>query len=297
MGAYPRYQDSLSHEHYGKSKLPLFVVLSNLERSYPLHYHNFAELSMVIEGTGTEIVGGTPHVFREGTVTFLLPHHIHEIRLSSPKALKYNIMFDLNMLFLSPSDRELANALLKTGLDYPTHYDLNEEQRAHMTSIFQAMRQEYENEGFGKDSVLRSKLLEAFVFLLRIPRSLDSMKPAVARSETRSSMVENIVQYLHVHYQDEITLGGLASRFNTNASYLSRIFKQFAGQTFTEYLHSLRVGRAASLLATTSMSVTEIAIDVGFDQTRTFTRAFKDVKGTTPKMYRARFRNAASEYV
>lgn len=57
--------------------------------------------------------------------------------------------------------------------------------------------------------------------------------------------------------------------------------------TFTEYLHTLRVGRAASLLAATSMSITDIAIDVGFDHTRTFTRAFKDVKGTTPKQFRA----------
>ncbi|MEF3306366.1 AraC family transcriptional regulator [Paenibacillus sp. GYB003] len=273
--------------------MPIFVVLSQLRHHYPLHYHNFAELSLVIEGSGTEIVNGKPHRFRKGTVTFLLPHHIHEVRLTSPNAMKYNCMFDLNLLFLSPSDRELANALLRTGSDYPSHYDLDEEQNAYLSSLFEAMRQEYEHERFGKDSALRSKLLEAFVFLLRTPWPQGASERQAVKYESGGSIAERILQYLHMHYQEEITLGGLAKQFNINASYLSRIFKQMAGRTFTDYLHSLRVGRAASLLATTSMSVTEIAIDVGFDQTRTFTRAFKDVKGTTPKQYRALFRNAA----
>lgn len=292
--AYPVYQDSLTHAQFGKSRLPLFVVHSTLSRHYPLHHHNFAELSLVIEGDGTEIVNGKPHRFRRGTVTFLLPHHIHEIRLNSPSAIKYNCMFDLNLLFLSPSDRELANALLKTGLDYPSHFDLDDAQFAHMASLLETMRQEYENESFGKESVLRSKLLEAFVFLLRIPRFPPYSKPAAVSLRQRGGMAESILQYLHIHYQEDLTLGGLAKQFNTNASYLSRIFKQVAGQTFTDYLQALRIGRAASLLAATTMSVTDIAIDVGYDQTRTFTRAFKEVKGTTPKQYRSMFRRSGN---
>jgi YesN/AraC family two-component response regulator len=94
---------------------------------------------------------------------------------------------------------------------------------------------------------------------------------------------------LHVYYQEEITLSTLAARFNRNASYISRLFRQNVGQTFTEYLHSLRIGRATGLLATTSMSITDIAMEVGFDQSRTFTRVFKEIKGMTPKQYRAAY--------
>lgn len=284
--AYPEYQDSLAHEHFGKSRLPMFVVKGRITSNIPLHHHNFAELSFVVEGSGTEIINGKPHPFRKGSVSFLLPHHIHEVQLNSTTAIKYNCMFDLHLLFLSPSDRDLANALLKTGLHYPSHYDLDDDQASHMSRLFESMKQEYENDRFAKESALRSKLMEAFIFLLRTPHPAQYSNPASVLVETRNNM-EEILHYLHVHYQEEITLSVLAKRFNRNASYISRMFKQLSGQTFTDYLHTLRVGRAASLLATTSMSITDIAIDVGFDHTRTFTRAFKEMKGTTPKQFRA----------
>ncbi|MDF2724640.1 MAG: transcriptional regulator, AraC family [Paenibacillus sp.] len=288
MTVYPEYQDSLANEHLGKSRLPILVVLSKHQHSYPLHYHSFAELSLVMEGTGTEIVNGNPHRFRKGTVTFLLPHHMHEVRLSSTRAFKYNCMFDLNLLFLSPSERELVNALLKTGVDYPSHYDLNEEQCAYMAGLLESMRLEYENEGFGKDSILRSMLIEAFVFLLRIPANAPPHVKSSARQgeALKGSLAEQIQSHLHVHYQEEITLHGIADQFGVNASYLSRMFKQSTGKTFTEYLQALRIDRAASLLAITSMSITEIAVDVGFEQTRALTRVFKAMKGIAPKQYR-----------
>lgn len=294
MGIYPEYHDSLTHQQYGKSRLPLFIVQNILKHHYPLHHHNFAELSLVIEGTGTEIVNGNPHLFRKGTVTFLLPHHIHEVRLNSSFAFKYNCMFDLNLLFLSPSDRELSAALLKTGLEYPSHYDLNEEQCAHMAGLLELMRQEYINDSFGKDSLLRSKLLEAFVFLLRTSSFPERYKSSSIPSKSGVSLTENILHYLHIHYQEEISLTGLAKQFQVNSSYLSRIFKQSAGKTLTEYLHSLRVSRAASLLATTAMSITDIALEVGFDHTRTLTRTFKEAHGTTPKQYRSMFSRNSS---
>lgn len=289
MAVYPLYQDSLTHEQFGKSRLPMFVVKSSFHCDYPLHHHNFAELSFVVEGSGTEIVNGRAHRFKAGTVTFLLPHHIHEVRVNSAAVVKYNCMFDLNLLFLSPSDRDLANALLKTGIDYPSHYDLDEKQTVHMTGLFEALRREYEDNGFAKESALRSKLMEAFIFLLRTPKVPPFAGSSSASVQTRNCMVD-ILHYLHVNYQEEITLSVLAERFDRNASYISRMFKQLVGQTFTEYLHALRVSRAASLLATTSMSITDIAIDVGFDHTRTFTRAFKYAKGTTPKQFRASHR-------
>ncbi|MDF2714719.1 MAG: AraC family transcriptional regulator, partial [Paenibacillus sp.] len=129
------YQDSLTHEQFGKSRLPMFIVKGHITHNIPLHHHNFAELSLVVEGSGTEIINGKPHPFRKGSVSFLLPHHIHEVQLNSPTAIKYNCMFDLNLLFLSPSDRDLANALLKTGLQYPSHYDLDEDQASHMCRL------------------------------------------------------------------------------------------------------------------------------------------------------------------
>ncbi len=254
-----------------------------MQYNYPLHHHNFAELSLVLAGTGTEILNGKPHRFKRGTVSFLLPHHIHEIQLDQPNVHKYNCMFDVQLLFSSPSDRELANTLLQTGKEIPSHYDLDEEQTVIMEQTFISMKQEYESEQFGQDTVLRSKLLEAFVYLVRTSRPAAPKAPLTLRSKDKAL---ELLQFLHLHFQEEITLKQLADEFNLNPSYISRIFKQHVGKTLTDYLHSLRVGMATSLLATTTMSIVDITFEVGFEHARTFTRVFKELQGITPTQYR-----------
>lgn len=295
MATYPWYQDSLAHEQFGKSRLPILVVQNTLSHAIPLHHHSFAELSLVIAGSGTETINGHSFAFEPGTVAFLLPHHIHEIQPKQSPVLKYTCMFDVSLLCWSESDRELADILLQTGVESPSHYHLNDKQTAHMADLFQTMMDEYENQAFAKDIALRSRLLDAFIYLLRHASVSEKPASAFAVHENRTRLAESILHYLHVHYQEEITLYGVAEQFGVNASYMSRMFKRVSGRTFIEYLHSLRVQRAASLLATTSMSVTDIAIDVGFDQTRTFTRAFKEIFGTTPKQYRAVLRERLAE--
>lgn len=284
----PRFEDALNHDLYGKSRLPLFIMEKHMLYHYPLHHHNFAELSLVVDGTGTEILNGTPHRFKRGTVSLLLPHHIHEIRLDNPPVHKYNCMFDIHLLFLSPSDQEFGNYLLQTGRQLPSHYDLNEEQTVYMIEWFESMKLEYESKRFAKETSLRSKLLEALVFLTRT--LYDSSEPDPSAVQSQSSVLE-LLDYMHLHYNEELSLTNLADHYNWNASYVSRLFKQQVGQTFIHYLHSLRVGRAASLLATTDMDIVDISVEVGFDHARTLRRAFKKLKGMTPKQYRDKVRS------
>lgn len=283
----PRYEDALTHDLYGKSRLPIFIMDKQMQRNYPLHHHNFAELSLVVDGTGTEIINGKPHPFKRGTVSLLLPHHIHEIRLDRWPVHKYNCMFDIQLLFLSPSDRELGNYLLQTGQQLPSHYELDEEQTVYMENWFVSMKQEYESERFAKETLLRSKLLEALVFLTR-SRFADA-GPDASAGQSQSNVLE-LLSYMHLHYNEELSLTNLADRYNWNSSYVSRLFKQQVGQTFVHYLHSLRVGRAASLLATTDMDIVDISVEVGFDHVRTFRRAFKKLKSMTPMQYRDTYR-------
>ncbi|WP_309118144.1 AraC family transcriptional regulator [Paenibacillus sp.] len=279
----PLYEDALTNRIFGKSQLPIFILEKQMTRNYPLHHHNFAELSLVLEGSGTEILNGKPHRFKRGTVSFLLPHHIHEIHIEDSPVHKINCMFDVQLLF-SISDRELTKYLLKTGQGHPSLYELDEEQTVFMQQLFQSMRNEYENDRFGKDTLLHSMLLEALVYIVRTNHST---KQTSSPFPTSKKNIQDLIYYLHLNFREEITLTHLAEKFDWNPAYISRIFKQYAGRNFTDYLHTLRVERAASLLATTSMSIIDIAFEVGFDHSQTFSRVFKERKGVPPKLYRA----------
>ena len=196
---------------------------------------------------------------------------------------KYTVMFDADILFSSPSDYQLGQMLLQTGSELPSHYDLSEQQTAYMITVLEQLLHEYNHANFGKEVVIRAKLMDLFVYVLRTKQTnyTSHLEPSKAEDQ-----ILEVLRYLHLHYQDNLTLSGVAELFNWNASYMSRIFKQSTGKTFTEYLHFLRIGRAASLLSGTSMKITDISVEVGFDNTRTFNRVFKEVKGTTPSQFR-----------
>lgn len=282
MTVFPLYEDTSTHHLLGKSQLPFFATFKTLHANIPLHHHNYAELSFVIDGKGTEVLNGRPHQLQSGTFTFLLPHHIHEIHVEEP-IRKYSCMFDADILFDSPSDQQLGQLLLQTGTELPSHYDLNEEQSKHVSRILEQLLHEYNDENFAKDVLIRAKLMELFVYVIRTQQDVAQKPAAPCKSENQ---ILEVLRYMHLHYHDNLTLSGVAEMFNWNASYMSRVFKQSTGKTFTEYLHFLRIGRAASLLTGTSMKITDISVEVGFDNTRTFNRVFKEMKGVTPSQFR-----------
>lgn len=281
MTVFPLYEDTHSHHLLGKSQLPFFIVKKTMHHDTQMHHHTFAELGLVTAGSGVEILNGRTHRIKRGTATFLLPHHIHEVHVEAPLQ-KYTCMFDTDILFSNPSDYDLGQLLLKTGSELPSHYDLSEEQTIAFSRILDRLVFEYNASFFAKDIIIRSKLMDAFVFLIRTQQKIDLDTVQFDDSED----IMEILHYIHVHYQEGLSLAAVAEQFGWNASYLSRVFKQSMGRTFTEYLHFLRIGRAASLLSSTNMKITDISVEVGFENTRTFNRVFKEIKGMTPTQFR-----------
>lgn len=100
-----------------------------------------------------------------------------------------------------------------------------------------------------------------------------------------------IIEYINEHYDEEIMVKKLAEIFNYDKDYLSRSFKKNVGKTIIEYLNELRISKAKPLLATTNMSITEIAMQLGFSTSTYFIRIFKKYNVLTPSSYRERIKN------
>jgi AraC-like DNA-binding protein len=259
--------------------------MSRLIKNYKLHYHNFAELSIVLEGQGEEILNGKSHRLTPGTVSFLLPNHIHEIMIPSGTVLtKYCCMFDINVVLSGTRDSDIRNKILTIGNELPTRFDLTEEHRDVFTRYMETIFQEYHSNRIGKNTVIQSKLLEACVFLLRTVQEQE--QPHDVMHPDKTGTVMEMLKYIHLHYTEELSLSHLSESLDRNPSYLSTLFKRHVGQSFVGYVHALRVGRASSLIVTTPMTISEIALEVGFDNFRTFSKVFKELKGVSPQDFR-----------
>lgn len=105
-----------------------------------------------------------------------------------------------------------------------------------------------------------------------------------------SSAMKKLILFLCEHYSENITLKSAAEIIHVNPTYLSTLFKQETGVPFITFLNGLRLSHAEEYLLTTSMTVTEIALQTGFSSSSYFTKLFKEKHGVTPKEFRGRSR-------
>jgi len=96
----------------------------------------------------------------------------------------------------------------------------------------------------------------------------------------------SVAQYIEENMSEQISLAELAELARLSVFHFSRAFKQSFGMPPHRYHTSRRIERAKTLLAKPIQSVTEIALDMGFSDTSSFTAAFRKMAGRTPTEYR-----------
>lgn len=107
-----------------------------------------------------------------------------------------------------------------------------------------------------------------------------------------SKVISDAKLYMSEHFTDpNLMLQDVAKSVNMSNSRFSTVFSQQNGQTFTEYLISLRLGKAKEMLRTTGVKSTHIARECGYNDSHYFSYIFKKNVGITPSEYRAQFQN------
>src|SRR5262249_10518484 len=106
----------------------------------------------------------------------------------------------------------------------------------------------------------------------RVPRDLLSLRSAC--------------EYVHAHFDENLTLAQVAQAAGVHPVYLGHIFRQEFGETLGEYLNRVRVRAAAESLANSTVPLSAIALDFGFYDQSHFTRVFRQVTGATPGAFR-----------
>jgi len=107
--------------------------------------------------------------------------------------------------------------------------------------------------------------------------------------QDKNPVVVATLNYIHAHYDEEMSLKGFALKYKINAAYLGQLFKNEVGEMFSEYLCRVRIEKAEELLRTTAMKSNEISKCVGFGNPNYFSNSFKKITGQYPSEYRTMF--------
>lgn len=279
----------LSEYRNYNTSFPFTIAIHHVRGHFPSHRHDFIELSLVIDGSGSEIVNGVVHPMRPGTFTFLLPYQVHEIVADPGSPLRlYNCMLSLELLLTAnDTDGGLRRLLFDDDGGRPAYVQFAPPLQDRMQSLMQEIHDEFAANHPWRNVLIRAKLTEALVRFdrERAAQSAETGQPEPLRGAAASG-VWQVIAYIHAHYRDNVTLSGLAEQFHFHATHLSELIKKHTGQNFVALLNEIRLRHACALLASTEMTVADIAYEVGYGSSQTLFRVFQKVKGVSPRTYR-----------
>lgn len=107
----------------------------------------------------------------------------------------------------------------------------------------------------------------------------------------RNDVCVRMLQYIHQHYNSDLTLNQMGELLYMNPAYLGRLFKKEMGMSFSEYLISYRLKIAMNMLSQRNMLVSDIASAVGYNNMGYFYRIFRKEVGVSPLQYRNNQKN------
>lgn len=253
-----------------------------------LHTHRFLEVQTVVRGSMRYVTADGEWTIRQNQVLFVNNQVAHAVRAAGergsqvltmclmPAALGYTDDM-LDEQGLAGAYRLVRPFFPERAGDPYTALSLNE---AAMRRIaFYGMTLV---EMFMTDRVLGTTDLIRFIM-----RSLYTLYCDTVGDAERNAYIFDIIEYLSSHFTERITLADVSARVGLSPNYVSAVFNRVTGKTMMRFINERRIDRVKHLLASTTLSVREIAVLAGYDTVTHCNDVFRDVAGTTPLKFRA----------
>ena len=248
----------------------IFVTKKEVNTYFPLHWHDFFEIEIIIGGKGSQILNGNEYELKRGCAYLLSPTDYHSVK-SEPQIELYNIMFHERLL-----SEEFLQIITEENTSRIFYFD--EKDITEVLELCDIIETEFQKEHKYKSEFLRN-LLDCFLIIF-----LRNMTSSV-KSYNKSTHIQKALLYIQLHFKDNPSLTKTAEFVNLNPNYFSEMFKNSVGINYNEYLTSLKLSYAKKLLTSRSLSVTEVCFASGFASLSNFMKVFKEKTGISPAAY------------
>ncbi len=245
---------------------------------YPLHWHRNLEFDLVLEGSIRGRVGGQEQRAERGQIFFVNSGELHETEGSSRDPLR-----SVTMLL---SDELLREYCPQLDSFYFIIEKNSSQEQALAALIGECARLQREKEEYYELelSILLRQICAVLLKECRHPKKEGASGGDKPWKNTKR--IKRAISYMEENYQNGISIQEMGEVMKMTPAYFSRFFRNSTGQTFHSYLQRIRLCHAVSLLEAGERSVTEIALDSGFPNVKSFIVTFKKEYQTTPARYR-----------
>ena len=251
------------------------------------HFHPEIELTLIVRSRGKRFVGDSIADYEEGDLVLLGPNLPHTWDSGPARRGPHEAVF----CQFSPSF--LGAEFLAAPEMLPVRRLLDRSARGlRFTGRTQrgvARRMDGMERLEGPERLLA--LLEVLAALARSrdarPLSSRAFSPSPRRGD--AERIDRVCRFLTESFAGRVPLAEAARVAHLSIPAFSRFFRLRTGKTLVGYLHELRVGHACRALIETDRAVSDIAFDSGFNNLSNFNRRFLEMKGMSPREFRAQF--------
>lgn len=261
---------------------------------YPyLHRHEEIQLTLILKGAGTLVVGNNMHAFSANQVYLIganMPHVFKSDGAYADQPLTegihtltifFNTQGKLASLFSLP---ELKNVYSFFSSNY-SGFQVPQESFNDISNRILSIKY-----ASGMDQLMQ------FFQLLKSLSSIEHIDPLTTNVEPRDfsdqegMRISNIYNYIMQHYHRDLTLEEVAAAAFMTPPAFCRYFKKHTRVTFVTFLNDVRINEACKrLVGGKYESVSAVAYDCGFNSITNFNRVFKSTIGKSPRVYAADF--------
>ncbi len=255
---------------------------------FPSHSHNYIEFVYMCSGATTHIINDAHELtLCAGELLLLVQHARHRTQRAGREYIAVNIImrpefFDVALELIGPGNA-LADFLFgnlrhsRDGADY-LHF-----KAAHLLPVQNTVEGLIWNVVNRRPNLRRVNQVTMGLLLLQL---LDGTDSATLRSQgAGDGLITGVLREIEENYP-RANLSALAQRCGVSVAYLSRLTREKTGYSYKELLQKKRLGRAAQLLCDSDLSVQEISLAVGYDNTSYFHNLFKKAFRQSPSQYR-----------
>lgn len=235
---------------------------------YPIHWHDFFEFEIIVSGQGEHIYNGSVYTIASGCAYLMCYNDFHGLSATSDITL-YSIHFSRSLL---PS--ELADFLEFNKF----RCRFTSAETEGIVQKLLAMEDESKNSLPFRDNIIRNLIADILILAIR--------KSTNEKIHTTPPPIRKAVAYINTNFREVLTLEKLAAEICFSPNYLGQLFKTETGVTFNEYVNSLRLKYACSLLVFSNLTIKEIAFSAGYRSVEYFLYIFKKKLRMTPSQYR-----------
>lgn len=243
--------------------------------STKLHWHDFYELELVVNGSGVHIINGNEYEWKAGEV--------HLIRLNDYHEIKLNGTATVHLIQLQSCG--MPNGILKLIRMVPSDVDLitylSPKNFAYMNMLC-AMLEEQSARGESNELLIGYIIRTIFHLFFDAFNAEGHVNIPDDDEAEDNDQISKIVFFINENFMEDIKLEDIAAKFFISKSHLCSFFKKNMGITVLNYIKTTRLEYAAKLATTTDIKSIEICAACGYGSVSNFLRDFRKRYGVSP---------------